>query len=65
MDVVELKRLLDRVIDVSAEVRVGTKDDNFFGGQTVTGITIMHNLADGADEVRVFIIGERTDGEIE
>lgn len=58
MNVLDLKRLLDQVIDVTAEVRVATKDDNFFGGQLVTGITIMRNLNDGEDEARVFIIRE-------
>jgi len=60
MNVCELKRLLDAVIDTNAEVRVGDEDANFFDGQTVTGIMIMHNMVDGADEARVFIVGDAT-----
>lgn len=58
MNVFELKELLGSVIDSSAEVRVGTEDDNFFDGQTVTGIMIMHNMVNGKDEARVFIVGD-------
>lgn len=60
MTVLELKDLLDKVIDVSAEVRVGNEDDNFFDGQTVTGIMIMHNMVDGSNEARVLIVGDAT-----
>ena len=60
MTVLELKRLLDDVVDVDAEVRTGTEDDNFFDGQTVSGIMIMRNLVDGQNESRVFIVGDPT-----
>lgn len=60
MNVCEFKRLLDAVIDTNAEVRVGDEDANFFDGETVTGIMIMHNMVDGADEARVFIVGDAT-----
>lgn len=60
MNVLELKELLGRVIDTSAEVRVGTENDSFFDGQTVTGIMIMHNMVNGTDEARVFIVGDAT-----
>ena len=60
MNVSELKELLDKVIDTSAEVRVGTEDDNFFDGQTVTGIMIMHSMVNGTDATRVFIVGDAT-----
>lgn len=60
MNVLELKELLGRVIDTSAEVRVGAEDDNFFDGQTVTGLMIMHDMVDGTDEARVFIVGDAT-----
>lgn len=60
MNVSELKELLDKVVDTSAEVRVGVEDDNFFDGQTVTGIMIMHNMVDETDAARVFIVGDAT-----
>lgn len=60
MNVSELKKLLDRVIEANAEVRVGAEDDNFFDGEVVTGIMIMHNIVDETDEARVFIVGDAT-----
>ena len=60
MNVSELKELLDKVIDTSAEVRVGNEDDNFFDGKTVTGIMIMHNMVEESNEARVFIVGDAT-----
>ena len=58
MTVIELKDLLDRVIDTSAEIRTGTEDDNFWDGTTVTGIMIMHNMVNGTDAARVIIVGD-------
>lgn len=58
MTVIELKDLLDKVIESSAEVRTGTEDDNFWSGETVTGIMIMHNMVDGKDTARVIIVGD-------
>lgn len=58
MKVYELKDMLDRVIDSDAEVRTGQEDDNFFDGETVTGINIIHNMVDGRNECRVFIVGD-------
>ena len=58
MTVIELKDLLDKVIDLSAEVRTGTEDDNFWDGATVTGIMTMHNMVDGKDTARVIIVGD-------
>ena len=49
MKVHELKKLIDKVIDTEAEVRIGHEDDNFFDGETVTGIQIIHNFVDGND----------------
>ena len=60
MKVHELKKLIDKVIDTEAEVRIGHEDDNFFDGETVTGIQIIHNFVDGNDECRVFIVGDAT-----
>lgn len=58
MTVIELKDLLDKVIESSAEVRTGMEDDNFWSGETVTGIMIMHNMVDGKDTARVIIVGD-------
>ena len=58
MTVIELRDLLDRVIDSSAEVRTGTEDDNFWDGATVTGIMITHNMVDGKDTAHVIIVGD-------
>ena len=60
MTVIELKDLLDRVIDLDAEVRTGTEDNNFWDGSTVTGIMIMHNMVDGKNTARVVIVGDAT-----
>lgn len=60
MKVHELKKLLDNVIDTEAEARIGHEDDNFFDGETVTGIQIIHNFVNGNDECRVFIAGDAT-----
>lgn len=60
MKVSELKQLLEKVIAVDAEVRTGDEDSNYFDGTTVTGIQIIHNLVDGKDECRVFIVGDAT-----
>ena len=60
MKVFELKDLLEKVICSDAEVRIGKEDDNFFDGATVTGINIIHNMVDGKDECRVFIVGDET-----
>ena len=60
MTVVELKDLLDKVIDLDAEIRTGTEDDNFWDGATVTEIMIMHNMVDGKDTARVIIVGDPT-----
>ena len=56
--VYELKELLENVVESGAEVRTGTEEDNFFDGETVTGINIIHNMVDGKNEVRVFIVGD-------
>ncbi len=58
MTVIELKDLLDKVIESSAEVRTGMEDDNFWSGETVTEIMIMHNMVDGKDTARVIIVGD-------
>ena len=58
MTVIELKDLLDKVIDSDAEIRTGTEDDNFWDGATVTGIMIMHNMVDGKNTARVIIVGD-------
>ena len=60
MNVLELKELLGRVMDTTAEIRVGTEDGSFYDGQTVTGLMIMHNMVNGKDEVCVFIVGDAT-----
>ena len=58
MKVYELKQLLEDVIDSNAEVRIGKEDDNFFDGETVTGIQIIHQMINGSNECRVFIVGD-------
>ena len=58
MTVVELKDLLDKIIDTSTEVRTGTEDANYWDGSTVTGIMVIHNMVDGKDTARVFIVGD-------
>ena len=58
MKVYELKQLLEDVIDSNAEVRTGKEDDNFFDGETVTGIQIIHQMINGSNECRVFIVGD-------
>ena len=58
MKVYELKQLLEDVIESNAEVRTGSEDDNFFDGEVVTGIQIIHNMVDGKNICRVFIVGD-------
>ena len=58
MKVHELKDLLDKVIATDSLVCIGHEDDNFYDGETVTGIMIQHQFLDGKECVKVTIVGD-------
>ncbi len=58
MKVHELKDLLDRVTATDSLVCIGHEDDNFYDGETVTGMMIQHQFLDGKECVKVTIVGD-------
>lgn len=58
MKVHELKDLLDKVIATDALVCIGHEDDNFYDGETVTGMMIQHQFLEGKECVKVTIVGD-------
>ena len=64
MKVHELKELLDKVMAEDALVCIGHEEDNFYDGETVTGIMIQHQFLDGKEGVKecvkVTIVGDPT-----
>lgn len=60
MKVYELKEMLEKVVSSDALVCVGQEDDNFYDGNTVTGMMIQHQFLDGKECVKVTIIGDPT-----
>ena len=60
MKVYELKELLEKVVSSDALVCIGHEDDNFYDGETVTGMMIQHQFLDGKECVKVTIVGDET-----
>lgn len=58
MKVYELKELLEKVVSSDALVCIGHEDDNFYDGETVTGMMIQHQFLDGKECVKVTIVGD-------